>query len=107
MVMEGLLNQIELMRRQHVTALEQIDHAAKCKLPVHEGSSVEPKRARPQPPRLVEVARAVAPVAACPGSAVALTTSTLPAWPPAAPVQAAPTVSQAPKVPLAELSLEQ
>ncbi|KAG6881084.1 hypothetical protein C0993_002914, partial [Termitomyces sp. T159_Od127] len=32
MVMEGLLDQIELMQKQHVFALEQIDHAAKCKL---------------------------------------------------------------------------
>ncbi|KAG6885660.1 hypothetical protein C0992_004979 [Termitomyces sp. T32_za158] len=107
MVMEGLLDQIELMRRQRITALEQIDHAAKRKLPAHEGSSVEPKWARPQPLQLVEVAWAVAPMAARPGPAVVLTTSTLPARPPAAPVQAAPTVSQAPKVPLAELLLEQ
>ncbi|KAG6878560.1 hypothetical protein C0992_007891 [Termitomyces sp. T32_za158] len=61
----------------------------------------------PQPLRPVEAVRAIAPVADCPGPAVVLTTSTLPAWPPAAPVQAAPTVSRAPKVPLAELLLEQ
>ncbi|KAG6863172.1 hypothetical protein C0993_012630, partial [Termitomyces sp. T159_Od127] len=90
MVMEGLLDQIKLMRRQRVTALEQINHAAKHKLPVHEGSSVEPKRAKPQPLRLMEVARAVAPVVARPGPAVALTTPVLPAWPPATPAQAAP-----------------
>ncbi|KAG6886851.1 hypothetical protein C0992_002020 [Termitomyces sp. T32_za158] len=107
MVMEGLLDQIELMRRQRVTALEQIERAAKRKLPVHEGSSVEPKRARPPPPRPVEAVPAVVPVVAHPGPAVALTTSTLPARPPAAPVQAAPTLSRAPEVPLAELSLEQ
>ncbi|KAG6893539.1 hypothetical protein C0992_009626, partial [Termitomyces sp. T32_za158] len=107
MVMEGLLDQIKLMRRQRITALEQIEHAAKRKLPIHEGSSVEPKQARPPPPRPVEAVRAVAPVAACPGPTVALTTLTLPARPPAAPVQAAPTVSWAPEVPLAELSLEQ
>ncbi|KAG6887619.1 hypothetical protein C0992_011467 [Termitomyces sp. T32_za158] len=100
MVMEGLLDQIELMRRQRVMVLEQIECAAKCKLPVHEGLSMEPKQARPPPPRPVEAVQAVAP-------AVALTTSMLPAWPPAAPVQAAPTVSRAPEVPLAELSLEQ
>ncbi|KAG6895423.1 hypothetical protein C0992_001298 [Termitomyces sp. T32_za158] len=79
MVMEGLLDQIELMRRQRVTALEQIDCAAKRKLPGYEG----------------------------PSPVVVLTTSTLPVRPPAAPVQAAPTVSWAPEVPLAELSLEQ
>ncbi|KAG6892269.1 hypothetical protein C0993_004268, partial [Termitomyces sp. T159_Od127] len=107
MVMEGLLDQIELMRRQRVTALEQIDCAAKRKLPVHEGSSVEPKRAKPQPPQLMEVAKAVAPVVARPGPAVALTTPVLPARPPAALAQAAPIESQAPDAPLAELSLEQ
>ncbi|KAG6896209.1 hypothetical protein C0992_009715 [Termitomyces sp. T32_za158] len=77
MVMEGLLDQIKLMRRQRVTALKQIDRAAKRKLPGYEGSTV------------------------------ILTTSLLPAQPPAAPVQAAPTIAQAPKVPLAELLLEQ
>ncbi|KAG6895390.1 hypothetical protein C0993_009618 [Termitomyces sp. T159_Od127] len=107
MVMEGLLDQIKLMRRQHITTLEQIDHAAKRKLSIHEGSSVEPKQAKPQPPRPMEVARAVAPVVACPSPAVALTTPVLPAWPPAAPAQAAPIESWAPDVPLAELSLEQ
>ncbi|KAG6873029.1 hypothetical protein C0992_009145, partial [Termitomyces sp. T32_za158] len=61
-VMEGLLNQIKLMRRQRVTALEQIDHAAKRKLLVHDGSSVEPKWARPQPPQPVEGAQAVSPI---------------------------------------------
>ncbi|KNZ74479.1 hypothetical protein J132_06828 [Termitomyces sp. J132] len=71
----------------HVTALEQIDRTAKRKLPVHEG--------------------AVAPVVACPGPAVALTTPVLPAQPPAAPAQAAPIKSWVPDVPLAELLLEQ
>ncbi|KAG6874783.1 hypothetical protein C0993_012218, partial [Termitomyces sp. T159_Od127] len=107
MVMEGLLNQIELMRRQCVTVLEQIDRAAKRKLPVNEESSVEPKWAKPQPPQLMEVARAVAPVVAHPGPTVALTTLVLPAWPPATPVQAAPIEPRAPDAPLAELSLEQ
>ncbi|KAG6886679.1 hypothetical protein C0992_002841 [Termitomyces sp. T32_za158] len=36
-VMEGLLDQIKLMKRQHVSALEQIDRAAKRKLPLPEG----------------------------------------------------------------------
>ncbi|KAG6872547.1 hypothetical protein C0993_002102 [Termitomyces sp. T159_Od127] len=107
MVMEGLLNQIELMRRQHVTALEQIDRAAKRKLPINKGSSVEPKWAKPQPPRLTEVARAVAPVVARLGPTVALTTPVLPARPPATPAQAAPIKPWAPDAPLAELSLEQ
>ncbi|KAG5349414.1 hypothetical protein C0989_004055 [Termitomyces sp. Mn162] len=107
MVMEGLLDQIELMRRQHVTALEQINRAAKCKLPVHEGLSMELKWAKPQPPQPMEVARAVAPVVAHPGLAVALTTPVLPARPPATPAQAAPIKSWVPDAPLAELSLEQ
>ncbi|KAG6893238.1 hypothetical protein C0992_010783, partial [Termitomyces sp. T32_za158] len=107
MVMEGLLDQIELMRRQRITALEQIERAAKRKLTGYEGPSVEPKRARPQPPRPVEAVRAVAPVADRPGPAVVLKSFTLPARPPAAPVQVAPSVSRAPEVPLAELSLEQ
>ncbi|KAG6875939.1 hypothetical protein C0992_001659 [Termitomyces sp. T32_za158] len=46
-------------------------------------------------------------MADCSGPAVVLTTSTLPARPPATPVQAAPTISPAHKVPLAELLLEQ
>ncbi|KAG6884169.1 hypothetical protein C0995_010781, partial [Termitomyces sp. Mi166 len=46
MVMEGLLDQIELMRRQHVTALEQIEHVDKCKAPVFKEPMVEPKQAR-------------------------------------------------------------
>ncbi|KAG6864343.1 hypothetical protein C0993_008993 [Termitomyces sp. T159_Od127] len=107
MVMEGLLDQIKLMRRQRVTMLEQIDHAAKRKLPNHEESSVEPKQAKPQPPRPMEVARAVAPVVARLGPAVALTTPVLPVRPPATPAQAAPIESWAPDAPLAELSLEQ
>ncbi|KAG6893900.1 hypothetical protein C0992_008243 [Termitomyces sp. T32_za158] len=45
MVMEGLLDQIELMRRQRVSALEQINHAAKRKLSSPEGVSGETKRA--------------------------------------------------------------
>ncbi|KAG6893118.1 hypothetical protein C0992_011230, partial [Termitomyces sp. T32_za158] len=57
MVMEGLLDQIELMRRQRVSALEQIDRAAKRKLSSPEGVSGETKRARPQPARLVEPVR--------------------------------------------------
>ncbi|KAG6894773.1 hypothetical protein C0993_010834 [Termitomyces sp. T159_Od127] len=55
----------------------------------------------------MEVARAVAPVVARPGPAVALTTPVLPAWPPATPAQAAPIKSWAPDAPLAELLLEQ
>ncbi|KAG6875935.1 hypothetical protein C0992_001675 [Termitomyces sp. T32_za158] len=45
MVIEELLNQIELMRRQHVSALKQINCAAKRKLSSLEGVSGEIKRA--------------------------------------------------------------
>ncbi|KAG6877591.1 hypothetical protein C0993_005809 [Termitomyces sp. T159_Od127] len=45
MVMEGLLDQIELMRRQHISALEQIDHAAKCKLSSPEEMVIKLKQA--------------------------------------------------------------
>ncbi|KAG6869358.1 hypothetical protein C0995_003875, partial [Termitomyces sp. Mi166 len=46
MVVEGLLDQIELMRRQHMTALEQIERVGKCKAPMFEEPMVEPKWAR-------------------------------------------------------------
>ncbi|KAG6883684.1 hypothetical protein C0992_008134, partial [Termitomyces sp. T32_za158] len=57
MVMEGLLDQIKLMRRQRISALEQINCAAKRKLSSPEGVSGETKRARPQPAWLVEPVR--------------------------------------------------
>ncbi|KAG6875075.1 hypothetical protein C0992_005304 [Termitomyces sp. T32_za158] len=57
MVMEGLLDQIKLMRRQRVSALEQIDCTAKHKLSSPEGVSSEIKRARPQLTWPVESAR--------------------------------------------------
>ncbi|KAG6893352.1 hypothetical protein C0995_000776, partial [Termitomyces sp. Mi166 len=46
MVVEGLLDQIKLMKRQHVSALEQIERVGKCKAPMFEEPMVEPKRAR-------------------------------------------------------------
>ncbi|KAG6869832.1 hypothetical protein C0995_000221 [Termitomyces sp. Mi166 len=46
MVVEGLLDQIELMRRQHMTVLEQIECVGKCKAPMFEEPMVEPKQAR-------------------------------------------------------------
>ncbi|KAG6894852.1 hypothetical protein C0995_013579, partial [Termitomyces sp. Mi166 len=46
MVVEGLLDQIELMKRQHISALEQIERVGKCKAPMFEEPMVEPKRAR-------------------------------------------------------------
>ncbi|KAG6859148.1 hypothetical protein C0995_011185 [Termitomyces sp. Mi166 len=46
MVVKGLLDQIKLMRRQHVTALEQIECVGKHKAPMFEEPMVEPKQAR-------------------------------------------------------------
>ncbi|KAG6882017.1 hypothetical protein C0995_016232 [Termitomyces sp. Mi166 len=46
MVVEGLLDQIKLMRRQRVSVLEQIERVGKCKAPVFEEPMVEPKQAR-------------------------------------------------------------
>ncbi|KAG6898512.1 hypothetical protein C0995_009418 [Termitomyces sp. Mi166 len=46
MVVEGLLDQIELMRRQCISALEQIEHVGKCKAPTFKEPMVEPKQAR-------------------------------------------------------------
>ncbi|KAG6881088.1 hypothetical protein C0995_001458, partial [Termitomyces sp. Mi166 len=46
MVVEGLLDQIELMKRQCVSTLEQIERIGKCKAPTFEEPMVEPKQAR-------------------------------------------------------------
>ncbi|KAG6858838.1 hypothetical protein C0995_001420, partial [Termitomyces sp. Mi166 len=46
MVVEGLLDQIELMRRQCISVLEQIEHVGKRKAPTFEEPMVEPKQAR-------------------------------------------------------------
>ncbi|KAG6875913.1 hypothetical protein C0992_001726, partial [Termitomyces sp. T32_za158] len=54
-VMEGLLDQIELMKRQRISALEQINFVAKRKLPLYKGVSREPKQAKLQQPQPVEV----------------------------------------------------
>ncbi|KAG6870465.1 hypothetical protein C0995_012805 [Termitomyces sp. Mi166 len=46
MVVEGLLDQIELMRRQHITVLKQIERIGKRKAPTFKELMVEPKQAR-------------------------------------------------------------
>ncbi|KAG6883755.1 hypothetical protein C0992_007902 [Termitomyces sp. T32_za158] len=84
MVMEGLLDQIELMRRQRVSALEQIDQAAKRKLSSLEGVSSEIKRARPQPAWLVESARPLGPASSQSISVMAPAPLSLPVRPTAA-----------------------
>ncbi|KAG6895842.1 hypothetical protein C0992_012140 [Termitomyces sp. T32_za158] len=84
-VMEGLLDQIELMRRQHISALEQIDCAAKRKLSSPEGS------ARP----LGTAASQSIPV-------MVPSSSSLPAWPTVASTgqpAAVANVAHEPKVP--------
>ncbi|KAG6870425.1 hypothetical protein C0995_013038 [Termitomyces sp. Mi166 len=60
MVVEGLLDQIELMRRQHVSMLEQIEHVGKCKASMFEELMVEPKQARAPSQRPQELAWAPA-----------------------------------------------
>ncbi|KAG6893616.1 hypothetical protein C0995_016526, partial [Termitomyces sp. Mi166 len=45
-VVEGLLDQIELMKRQRMSVLEQIECVGKRKAPTFEEPMVEPKRAR-------------------------------------------------------------
>ncbi|KAG6882759.1 hypothetical protein C0992_010736 [Termitomyces sp. T32_za158] len=103
MVMEGLLNQIKLMRRQRVSVLEQIDRTAKRKLSSPEGVSGKIKRARPQPAWLVELVRAPLGAAASQSIlAMAPASLSLLAWPTAAStVQLAvvATVAHEPKAP--------
>ncbi|KAG6897528.1 hypothetical protein C0995_010355 [Termitomyces sp. Mi166 len=60
MVVEGLLDQIKLMRRQHISMLEQIECVGKCKAPAFKKPIVEPKWARALPQRLQELAWAPA-----------------------------------------------
>ncbi|KAG6898460.1 hypothetical protein C0995_009621 [Termitomyces sp. Mi166 len=60
MVVEGLLDQIKLMRRQHVTMLKQIECVGKHKPPAFEEPMVEPKWARAPSQRPQELAWAPA-----------------------------------------------
>ncbi|KAG6893822.1 hypothetical protein C0992_008519 [Termitomyces sp. T32_za158] len=113
MVMEGLLDQIKLMKRQHISVLEQIDCATKCKLSSLEGVSSEIKRAQPQPAQPVESARPLGAASSQSILAMAPASLSLPAWPTAAstgqPVVVA-TVAHKPKVPDTpgeEISLDQ
>ncbi|KAG6870560.1 hypothetical protein C0992_013010, partial [Termitomyces sp. T32_za158] len=114
MVMEGLLDQIKLMRRQRVSALEQIDRAAKRKLSSPEGVSGETKRARLQPAWLGEPVRPPLGVAVSHSNpAIAPAPLSLPAWPTAAStVQPAVVATvahkpKAPDAPVEESSLDQ
>ncbi|KAG6863118.1 hypothetical protein C0995_007765, partial [Termitomyces sp. Mi166 len=46
MVVEGLLNQIKLMRRQRITTLKKIECVGKRKAPAFKEPMLEPKQAR-------------------------------------------------------------
>ncbi|KAG6882220.1 hypothetical protein C0995_015398, partial [Termitomyces sp. Mi166 len=62
-VLEGLLNQIEMMKRQRVTVLEHIERAGKRKALAYEELMVEPKWARAPARQPQEFVRAPAPTA--------------------------------------------
>ncbi|KAG6882384.1 hypothetical protein C0992_011834, partial [Termitomyces sp. T32_za158] len=105
MVMEGLLDQIKLMRRQRVSALEQINHAAKRKLSSPEGVSGETKRARPQPPLGVAVSHSNPAIAPAPSSLPARPTAASTVQP--AVVATVAHEPKAPDAPVEESSLDQ
>ncbi|KAG6870937.1 hypothetical protein C0995_009581, partial [Termitomyces sp. Mi166 len=65
-VLEGLLNQIKMMKRQHITMLEHIEHTGKCKAPAYEKLMVEPKWARAPARQPQEFVQAPAPTAVRP-----------------------------------------
>ncbi|KAG6882769.1 hypothetical protein C0995_013796, partial [Termitomyces sp. Mi166 len=65
-VLEGLLDQIEMMKRQRVTMLEHIEHTGKCKAPAYEELMVEPKQARAPARQPQEFVQAPAPTAVRP-----------------------------------------
>ncbi|KAG6894766.1 hypothetical protein C0995_013732, partial [Termitomyces sp. Mi166 len=65
-VVEKLLDQIEIMKRQCITMLEHIEHAGKCKAPAYKEPMVEPKRARAPARRPQEFVQAPAPTAVRP-----------------------------------------
>ncbi|KAG6883827.1 hypothetical protein C0992_007673 [Termitomyces sp. T32_za158] len=99
-VMEGLLDQIELMQRQCIAALEQIDRAAKHKLPTYEGLSRKLKQVKPLSPWMADT---VVP-------SVASSSLFMLAWPTAAstaPSLVGTSVAKAQEAPLDELLLEQ
>ncbi|KAG6894966.1 hypothetical protein C0995_013422 [Termitomyces sp. Mi166 len=65
-VLEGLLDQIKMIKRQHIVALKHIECAGKCKAPAYEKPMVEPKWARAPVRRPQEFVRAPAPTAVRP-----------------------------------------
>ncbi|KAG6870288.1 hypothetical protein C0995_014029, partial [Termitomyces sp. Mi166 len=65
-VLEGLLDQIEMMKRQCITVLEHIECAGKRKAPAYEEPMVEPKWARAPARQPQEFVQAPAPTAVGP-----------------------------------------
>ncbi|KAG6899463.1 hypothetical protein C0995_005870 [Termitomyces sp. Mi166 len=65
-VLEGLLDQIEMMKSQCIVALEHIECAGKHKAPAYEEPIVEPKQARAPARRPQEFVQAPAPTAVRP-----------------------------------------
>ncbi|KAG6884379.1 hypothetical protein C0995_010358 [Termitomyces sp. Mi166 len=65
-VLEGLLDQIEMMKRQRIIALEHIERAGKCKAPAYKELMVEPKQARAPVRQPQEFVQAPAPTAVRP-----------------------------------------
>ncbi|KAG6892719.1 hypothetical protein C0995_002612, partial [Termitomyces sp. Mi166 len=65
-VLEGLLNQIEMMKRQRITMLEHIECAGKCKAPAYKEPMVEPKQARAPARQPQEFVQAPVPTAVQP-----------------------------------------
>ncbi|KAG6894975.1 hypothetical protein C0992_003707 [Termitomyces sp. T32_za158] len=117
MVMEGLLNQIELMRRQHIAMLEQIECTAKRKLSPQEGVSGKLRWLKLFPSRSELVAPSGAsssvPMLAQPTTMSTLTAAIRPVLPTIALVLSATSgvvaaePLQVPAAPMMELSLDQ
>ncbi|KAG6896790.1 hypothetical protein C0995_011049 [Termitomyces sp. Mi166 len=62
-VVEGLLDQIKMMKRQHIITLEHIERAGKCKAPAYKELMVEPKWAKAPARQPQEFVQAPAPTA--------------------------------------------
>ncbi|KAG6859087.1 hypothetical protein C0995_011637 [Termitomyces sp. Mi166 len=65
-VLEGLLNQIKMMKRQRITTLEHIERTGKCKAPAYKEPMVEPKQARAPARQPQEFVQAPVPTAVQP-----------------------------------------
>ncbi|KAG6896761.1 hypothetical protein C0995_011088 [Termitomyces sp. Mi166 len=65
-ILERLLDQIEMMKRQRIVVLEHIEHAGKRKAPAYKEPMVEPKQARAPARQPQEFVRAPVPTAVRP-----------------------------------------